>query len=126
MISGVDTTRVICKRSDLADPGTRSFTMGAGIWPLKGFVVRKGERVFAYLNRCPHQGHPLNWQANEFLTADRSLLVCRSHGACFDVSTGLCVAGPCVGAYLREIEVRIEHDYIMLVDDPDALAARFG
>jgi hypothetical protein len=42
------------------------------------------------------------------------------------MTSGLCVAGPCGGAYLRSIAVRIEHDYIMLVDDPDVLAAQMA
>jgi nitrite reductase/ring-hydroxylating ferredoxin subunit len=100
--------------------------MGSGIWPLRGFVVRKGNEVFAYLNRCPHAGHPLNLFANEFLTADQSLLMCRSHGACFEIATGVCVAGPCVGAHLRPIAIRTEQDYVVLVEDPDMLAAQFG
>jgi len=122
----IDTTRAICRVAELSDPGTRGFTMGCGDWPLKGFVVRKGGQVFAYLNRCPHAGHPLNWHPHDFLTPDQTLLRCTSHGACFDITTGLCVAGPCGGAYLRSITVRVEHDYIMLVDDPDALAARLA
>lgn len=126
MTHTIDTTRAICRFLDLADPGTRAFTVGSGDWPLRGFVVRKGEQVFAYLNRCPHAGHPLNFLANDFLTPDNSLLMCRSHGACFDVTTGLCVAGPCVGAVLRSIAVRVEHGYVMLVDDPDALASQFA
>ena len=122
----IDTTRVICRKSELSDPGTRAFTMGSGTWPLKGLVVRRGGEVRAYLNRCPHAGHPLNFFANDFLTSDQRLLMCRSHGACFDIGSGLCVAGPCVGASLNAIEIEIEHDYIMLRDDPDALANRFA
>jgi len=122
----IDTTRVVCRKSDLSDPGSRAFTIGSGEWPLKGFVVRKGEQVFAYLNRCPHAGHPLNFFANDFLTVDQTLLMCRSHGACFDITTGLCVAGPCVGASLRPIEVRVANDYVVLTGDPDELAAQLA
>jgi nitrite reductase/ring-hydroxylating ferredoxin subunit len=122
----IDVERAICRFAELSDPGTRAFTIGSGDWPLKGFVVRKDNQVYAYLNRCPHAGHPLNWQANDFLTLDDALIMCRSHGARFDISTGLCVGGPCGGAYLRSIAVRIEHDYIMLVEDPDALAAQMA
>jgi nitrite reductase/ring-hydroxylating ferredoxin subunit len=122
----IDVERAICRVADLSDPGTRAFTIGSGDWPLKGFVVRKGAQVFAYLNRCPHAGHPLNWQSNDFLTLDDALIICRSHGALFDISSGFCVAGPCGGAHLRTISVRIEHDYIMLVDDPDVLAAQMA
>jgi len=119
----LDTSRVICRLAELADPGARAFTMGSGDWPLRGFVVRKGAQVFAYLNRCPHAGHPLNWTGNEFLTPEKTLLMCRSHGACFDIATGECVVGPCVGKELRPIAVKVEHDYVMLADDPDKLAA---
>jgi len=88
--------------------------------------VRKGEQVYAYLNRCPHAGHPLNYLPNDFLTPDQTLLMCRSHGARFDISTGLCVAGPCAGANLRRIDIRVEHDYLMLANDPDVLAAQLA
>jgi nitrite reductase/ring-hydroxylating ferredoxin subunit len=123
MTATFDTRRAICRLSDLADPDTRAFKIGSDDWPLRGFVVRKGNEVFAYLNRCPHAGHPLNWQENDFLTPDRTLLMCRSHGAQFDLSTGLCVAGPCPGAYLRPIPLQIVHDYILVGDDPDRLAS---
>ena len=122
----LDTLRAVCRFSELPNPGARAFTAGSGAWPLKGLVVRRDARVYAYVNRCPHAGHPLNWQAHEFLSPDRKLLMCRSHGARFDIGTGLCVIGPCAGAYLQGIAVRIEHDYVMLEEDPDALAARFA
>jgi nitrite reductase/ring-hydroxylating ferredoxin subunit len=121
-----DAARVLCHFSELTDPCARAFTIGSGDWPLKGFVVRKGDEVFAYVNRCPHAGHPLNLFANDFFSPDQSLLMCKSHGACFEVSTGLCIAGPCSGARLRSIALRIEHDDIMLVDNPEILAAQFA
>jgi nitrite reductase/ring-hydroxylating ferredoxin subunit len=121
-VSTFDTLRAICRLDELPDPGSRAFKIGSGDWPLRGFVVRKNGNVFAYLNRCPHAGHPLNWQENDFLTPDQTLVMCRSHGAQFEVSTGLCVAGPCPGTYLRPIPVVIAHDYIVVADDPDKLA----
>ena len=57
----VDLARVICPLHELADPGARGFTMGEGDWPLRGFVVRRGGNVHAYVNHCPHAGFPLNW-----------------------------------------------------------------
>ena len=66
------------------------------------------------MNRCPHAGHPLNWRPDEFLTPDRSLIICRSHGALFQIRDGRCVAGPCAGQSLRELPVRIENDQVIL------------
>jgi nitrite reductase/ring-hydroxylating ferredoxin subunit len=114
-VSGeVDVERVVCALAELDDPGSRAFTIGRGDWPLRGLVVRRGAEVHAYVNRCPHAGHPLNLQPHEFLTMDRSLVLCRSHGALFEIVTGLCVAGPCAGARLRRVPVEVVGGYVLL------------
>lgn len=115
---------VICSLDDLTDPGSRSFTIGADDWPLRGFVVRRGADVFAYVNRCPHAGHPLNLRMNQFLTPDGALILCNSHGALFEPATGVCVGGPCVGRELVSIPVRVNNGRVLLDGDPEALAAR--
>lgn len=112
---------VLCSLCDLPDPGSRAFAIGAGAWPVRGFVVRRGEEVFAYVNRCPHAGHPLNLRPHRFLTADGSLILCNSHGAMFEIDTGACVAGPCPGQRLRRIAVRIDDGRIVLDQDPESL-----
>jgi nitrite reductase/ring-hydroxylating ferredoxin subunit len=110
----LDVERAICALEELGDPGSRAFTIGRGDWPLRGLVVRRGTEVHAYVNRCPHAGHPLNLQPHEFLTMDRSLVLCRSHGALFELSTGLCVAGPCAGRALRRVPIEIVGGYVLL------------
>jgi len=56
---------------ELEDPGCREFSIGNGEWPFRGFVVRKGDQVYAYRNFCVHVGHPLNWSPDRFLTKDK-------------------------------------------------------
>jgi nitrite reductase/ring-hydroxylating ferredoxin subunit len=119
-------TRFICEVNDLADPGSRAFKLGTGDWPLKGFVVRKGDEVFAYVNRCPHAGHPLNWQPHQFLTQDHTHLLCTSHGARFEINTAHCVLGPCAGKALQALRVQVVNGDVLLMDDPDELAARYA
>jgi nitrite reductase/ring-hydroxylating ferredoxin subunit len=126
MSSEIDIARVICKVAELFDPGSRGFTAGSGDWPLRGFITRRGTTIAAYVNRCPHAGHPLNFRADEFLTPDESMILCRSHGAVFELTTGYCVAGPCAGRTLQVIAVSVVDGYVMLTEDPDALAARFS
>jgi nitrite reductase/ring-hydroxylating ferredoxin subunit len=121
-MSDIDLSRVLCRMADLADPGARSFSVGAGEWPLGGFLVRKGAAVQAYVNHCPHQGHPLNLRPDAFLTPDGSLILCSSHGALFEIATGLCVGGPCLGRSLRRVPVRIEAGLVMLEEGAEALA----
>ena len=98
----------LCSIQELADPGARGFQVGGGDWPLELFLVRRGWQVWGYVNRCPHAGHPLNWLPDRFLTRDGGLILCASHGACFELDTGLCVGGPCPGESLRKVPLEID------------------
>jgi nitrite reductase/ring-hydroxylating ferredoxin subunit len=127
----IDTERMLCRLSDLPANGCREFKLGEGDWPLRGFVVRVSEGaegVRAYVNRCAHLDYPLNYLPHEFLSHDRRMIVCYVHGALFEKSTGLCVAGPCAGLSLFALPVRIVGDFVLLGDEADiaALALRFA
>lgn len=113
----IDMTRVICALGEITEGASRGFTIGSGDWPLRGFLVRADGKVHAYVNRCPHAGHPLNLKPHRFLTHDGSLIVCSSHGALFEKSTGYCIAGPCAGASLEGLPIEIEGDYVLLARD---------
>ncbi|HTT03016.1 MAG TPA: Rieske (2Fe-2S) protein [Steroidobacteraceae bacterium] len=114
MTREVDLTRVICALKDLAEGECRGFSLGAGDWPLAGLIVRVRSEVRAYINRCPHAGHPLNLIPNRFLTPDGALLLCHSHGALFDKQTGECIAGPCAGQALQSLPLQIEGGFVLL------------
>ena len=102
---------------EIEDPGCREFQIGDGDWPFRGFVVRQGDQVYAYQNFCVHVGHPLNWIPNGFLTKDRSAIICASHGAIYEIDSGLCVGGPCVGKSLHRVEAEVE-DGVVFVTGP--------
>ena len=110
---------VVGPLEDLDDPGCREFAIGDGDWPLQGFVVRQGDSVYAYQNYCMHLGHQLNWSPEGFLTKDRTQIICASHGALYDISSGNCVAGPCTGKVLRRIECEVR-DGDIVVRGPDS------
>ena len=110
----LDLERVICRLEDLEVHAARAFTIGGGRWPLRGLVVRTTQGVHAYLNTCPHAGHPLDLIPGRFLTADGSLLLCASHGALFEKSTGLCVAGPCAGRALAPLALEVRAGLVLL------------
>ena len=71
-------------------------------------VFRVGEEVRAYLNTCPHQGRSLSWAPDEFLIGKDGRLVCPHHGASFDIASGACLDGPCIGASLTPVQAFIE------------------
>jgi nitrite reductase/ring-hydroxylating ferredoxin subunit len=115
----IDLERVVCRLSELGAGEARAFTIGGGDWPLRGFVVRIGESVCGYVNRCPHAGHPLDLLPGRFLTADGLLIVCGSHGALFEKSSGQCLAGPCVGRSLTPVPLEITNGCVLLADGID-------
>ena len=117
----LDVERVVCRLSELAD-GARGFTIGNGGWPLRMFVVRVGDTAHGYLNRCPHAGHPLDLMPQRFLTADGMLILCASHGALFEKSTGYCVAGPCVGRWLTPVPLQVKWGFVLLAEGVDIAA----
>jgi nitrite reductase/ring-hydroxylating ferredoxin subunit len=109
----------LARLADLPDGATRGFDLTEDEWPLRGFLVRVGGAVHAYVNRCPHAGRPLNFQPDAFLAKDGELIQCVAHGALFEKDTGLCIAGPCVDESLRRIEVRLESGEVRLAEDVD-------
>ena len=108
-----DTVEVAVGRLDeLGDPGCREFSIGDGDWPCLGVVVRQGDEVFAYQNFCAHVGHQLNWTPDGFFNKDDSAIQCASHGALYEIDTGLCFAGPCRGKSLRVVAVEVRDGVI--------------
>jgi nitrite reductase/ring-hydroxylating ferredoxin subunit len=115
----LDIARVLCSLAELEQTGSRGFSVGEGDWPLRGFVVSTLKGVAAYVNYCPHAGHPLNIRPDRFLTPDRNLILCCSHGALFARDDGICVAGPCQGQKLTPIPVELNSGYVLLADGVD-------
>ena len=103
--------RVLCALDDIPNPGGKGFAL-AGRQPF--FVIRTGDEVRGYLNTCPHQGTPLDWKPDTFLTYDKSLIQCSTHWAKFRIEDGECVAGPCLGKSLGLISVRIQGGEVVL------------
>ena len=115
----IDLARVLCSLAELEETGSRGFAVGEGDWPLRGFLVKTTTGVAAYVNYCPHAGHPLNFRPHKFLTSDRNLILCSSHGALFARDNGLCIAGPCGGQSLTAVPVEVQNGYVLLADGVD-------
>jgi nitrite reductase/ring-hydroxylating ferredoxin subunit len=110
---------VLARFADLPDGATRGFDLTDDEWPLRGFLVRVGDAVHAYVNRCPHAGRQLNFLPDRFLTPDGEMIRCVAHGALFERATGLCIAGPCVDEALRRIAVTVVDGEVRLAEDLD-------
>jgi nitrite reductase/ring-hydroxylating ferredoxin subunit len=104
---------------DLPQEGAIEFSIGGGDWPFRGILVRWNNELHAYANSCAHLGHPLNLLPDRFFTPDGRYLICASHGALFEPSSGNCIGGPCVGGRLESLPCRVENGDI-LVTAPDS------
>ncbi len=80
----------------------------------RGFVVRFGGNLFAYRNRCPHTGSELDWVEGRFFDQDRKYITCSTHGALFEVTTGKCIHGPCLGQSLQSLPIQIVGQNMMI------------
>jgi nitrite reductase/ring-hydroxylating ferredoxin subunit len=105
----------LCDLDSLPEHGAREFSAGQGDL----FLVRTPAGVNAYRNVCPHQGRSMNFAPGEFLFTPDGLLVCPHHGARFDPLTGECTDGPCKGASLSPLAVRIEDGAVWLPESPE-------
>ena len=99
--------------ADIPEPGARSVVVQIGEAFFHGFLIRKDGEVRGYVDRCPHAGLPLAQKLDDYLTPAGDLIACSWHGALFDIDTGACVGGPCVGQALRPWPVAAHDGFIV-------------
>ncbi len=104
----------ICHWSELADPGSRAFERIDGRGQRACVLIRRGEQVWAYENRCPHTGASLDWRPGQVLNPEGTHIQCALHLAQFRMEDGLCVQGPCVGQALAAVAVRRQGDWVVM------------
>ena len=110
-----DRERLICESSAIVDGGHGvRFRLREADRDEKGFAIRFCGIVHAYVNVCPHAGTELDWKPGDFFEESGLYLVCSTHGALFEPSTGSCVGGPCRGAALQKIEVREREGFVFV------------
>jgi nitrite reductase/ring-hydroxylating ferredoxin subunit len=100
----------LCRLEEIPDGDARGFDPF-----LQGhdtmLVVRQGGTLHAWRDSCPHiDGVPMAWRKNAYLNAGRDRIVCSAHGAVFDIATGICTLGPCVGQSLKPLTVELRAD----------------
>jgi nitrite reductase/ring-hydroxylating ferredoxin subunit len=100
----------LCRMEELPDGESRGFDPGQ-----QGrdtvLVVRRGARLFGWRDACPHYGDtPMAWRKDAYLNQDRTRIVCAAHAAQFDIETGACTLGPCLGQSLQQVRLEIRPD----------------
>ena len=106
---------LLARIEDIPDPGAvvRDFRTGHYYYSL--LLARREGGVFAYENRCPHAGYPLERHDGRVVVQEGRFIVCTAHGASFTLSGGQCAGGPCDGEGLTPIAIEIKDGAILLV-----------
>jgi len=96
----------LCRSDDLQERGV-AHVFDVLQWgePARAFALRFDGQVVAYLNRCAHVPTEMDWQPGEFLDSDKRYIMCSIHGAIYEPSSGVAVAGPCRHGRLTRVEV---------------------
>jgi len=115
-----ETERLICDASALEDAGIGvRFEVVRFGQTQPAFVIRYAGRVYGYINACAHVPVELDWMEGDFFDADQRYLICATHGARYEPTTGHCVMGPCTGARLRPLDMLERDEKIYLVEHGD-------
>ncbi len=113
-----DSTQIrLCRLDDVGEGSSRGLTASCAGRMYDVFVVRKHGEVYAYLNRCPHTGGPLDWVPDQFLSLDGQHIQCATHAALFRIDDGFCIAGPCSGQSLARLPVFVKDGEVCLRED---------
>jgi len=102
----------LCTTDQISDPGSKSFDVQHGRKNVALFIVLKDGDFNGYINSCPHTGANLEWQEDQFLDMDNMFIQCSTHDALFEIDSGKCIAGPCIGDALQPVELVIEDGQI--------------
>ncbi len=85
-------------------------TGGGAAQPFRLLLLREGEQVRAFVNRCPHFGVPLAAKQTQLISKPGASITCNVHYARFRWSDGVCESGECLGEGLMPVPLQVSED----------------
>ena len=104
----------LCRFDALEDPGGKGFSINVRGEAKDILVVRCDNRIYSYLDSCPHTGVSLDWVSDQFLDLRQEFIQCATHGALFRIVDGHCVQGPCAGDNLTPVPVSVIDGHVIV------------
>jgi nitrite reductase/ring-hydroxylating ferredoxin subunit len=98
---------LLARVKDVPQDGAAAFDFAEGEARFSLILARRGENVFAYENRCPHAGSPMERPDGRVIMQAGQFLICSVHAASFDVETGQCAGGPAIGRALIRVAISV-------------------
>lgn len=111
----------LCRLADLPQGQSKGIVIKPDSHYADILVVRTRAGIFAYRNRCPHTGAPMEWEPDQFLDYTDSLIQCGIHGALFRIEDGYCVSGPCARQSLQRIAVTERDGWLVALESPERI-----
>ena len=107
----------LCAFAELPEDNGVERVFGDGPREFRVVVFRVGDGARAYVNECPHADIPFGFAEGVFCVHEidgRRDLLCAHHSAVFHLDDGLCWDGPCVGARLEPVDVRVRDGTVVV------------
>lgn len=106
--------RVIARVQEMQPGSVKKFCLVCQKHRVDGFLINYQGTFHAYVNRCRHMSTPLDFVRYQFFTEDGRHLICLTHGAIYDPSSGLCMDGPCKGLPLYRLPVVVDQGEVLV------------
>jgi nitrite reductase/ring-hydroxylating ferredoxin subunit len=106
--------RVVARVEEMQPGSVKKFWLICQKYRLDAFLINYQGTFHAYVNRCRHMTTPLDFVRYQFFTEDGRHLICLTHGALYEPSSGLCVDGPCKGLSLYRLPVLVERGEVLV------------
>ena len=107
----------VAKASDVKEGEPHSFRLVREGRFVNCFLIRFKGELLAYENKCRHIPISLDYDDARFLDKEGRYIVCQTHGAMYEPSTGECVEGPCSGETLFSVPLEITASGIFVESD---------
>ena len=98
----------------LPDPGAVAIRVEQDGEVVSALVTRRGDRIAAFRNKCPHAGYPLQRADGGIMIQSGRYMVCAAHGASFTLERGDCVGGPCNRQGLDPIAISVRDGAVFI------------
>jgi nitrite reductase/ring-hydroxylating ferredoxin subunit len=110
-----DNARVICSSEQLVERGQGvRFALPELGERVTGFAVRYNGKAYGFVNQCAHIPVELDWNEGDFFNMTKDSLICSTHGAQYDPTSGYCFLGPCKGRSLAPLDIIEQDNQILL------------
>ena len=103
----------LCRIDDIPDGGGRVLAIGEDEAPFRLILLRSGDQVIAWHNRCPHFGQPLALKDEWLILKPHTTLSCNVHYARFRWQDGFCEAGDCEGESLTSLPIEVRDGQVI-------------